>query len=102
MTNGYIMLTRDRDDNGIYVETTYDWLDHMEEKNRRLLYCQAVSDVEQVQEKIDIWLEENQEELHQNYENINDQIAELVSSIQWIANEHPLQSFHHYVKEMFS
>lgn len=100
MTNGYIILTRDREDSGIYLETVEDWIDYMEEKNRRVLYCQAVSNMEQVQVKIDSWLDEYNELEHEN-ENINDQIAEIISSIQWIANEHPLQSFRNHVKEMF-
>ena len=51
-----------------------------------------ISDVDVVQEKIDRWLEEN-DDLTYRQEDINDIIAEMVSSIQWIANEHPLKSF---------
>lgn len=100
MTNGYLMLTRDKENSGIYLETTEDWMDIVEENNRRVLYCQAVADVEQVQQKLDQWLQEMPE---MEQEDINDQIAEIISSIQWIANEHPLQCFRPYsVKEMFS
>ena len=92
MSNGFIMLTRDREVGGIYVETTDDWQEYMNDEERRLIYCQAISDVDVVQEKIDRWLEEN-DDLTYRQEDINDIIAEMVSSIQWIANEHPLKSF---------
>lgn len=95
MTNGFIMLTRDRGLGGIYVETTDDWQEYIEDDHdqRRMIYCQAVSDVEVVQQKIDQWLTENAEDVAHRQEDINDTIAEMVSSIQWIANEHPLRSF---------
>ena len=86
------MLTRDREIGGIYVETTDDWQEYMEDEKRRLIYCQAVSDVEVVQQKIDQWLQDN-EDLTYRQEDLNDVIAEMVSSIQWIANDHPLKSF---------
>lgn len=86
------MLTRDREIGGIYVETTDDWQEYMEDEKRRLIYCQAVSDVEVVQQKIDQWLQDN-EDLTYRQDDLNDVIAEMVSSIQWIANEHPLKSF---------
>lgn len=89
MTSGYIMVSRDREMGGIYVETTEDWQEHVE---RRMIYCQAVSDVGEVQQKIDQWLVEN-DDLTYRQEDMNDIIAEMVSSMQWIANEHPLQSF---------
>lgn len=91
-SNGYIMVTRDKEIRGIYVETTDDWEEYMEETPRRMIYCQAVSDVEIVQEKIDQWLKDN-EDLKFRQEDVNDTIAEMISSIQWIANEHPLKSF---------
>lgn len=91
-SNGYIMVTRDKEIRGIYVETTDDWEEYMEETPRRMIYCQAVSDVEIVQEKIDQWLKDN-EDLKFRQEDVNDTIAEMISSIQWIANEHPLKIF---------
>lgn len=94
MTSGYILITRDRDTSGIYVETADDWMDVLEEYDRRVLYCQAVSDKDVVQEKLDRWLEENEISLQEDIPDMNSQIAELISSIQWIANEHPLQCFH--------
>jgi len=90
MNNGYIMITRDTDTRGIYVETTDDWVEYIDE--RRMIYCQAISDTDLVQEKIDRWLEEN-DDLKDRDTDVNDTIAEIVSSIQWIANEHPLRSF---------
>ena len=92
MTNGFIMLTREREVGGIYVETTDDWGEYMNDEERRMIYCQAVSDVEEVQQKIDQWLQDN-EDLTYRQDDLNDVIAEMVSSIQWIANEHPLKSF---------
>lgn len=97
MTNGFILLTRDRDNHGIYVETTEDWMDYMDENNRRMIYCQAVANVEIVQDKVDTWLEEYEPMLNTS---INDQIAELISSLQWIANEHPLESFRNPIKDL--
>lgn len=79
---------------GIYVETTDDWEEYMSVGRRRLIYCQAVSDVEIVQEKIDQWLEEN-DDLKNREGDINETVAEMISSIQWIANEHPLKGFRH-------
>ena len=93
MTNGFVILTRDREMGGIYVETTNDWQEYMEDGQRRMIYCQAVSDVEVVQQKIDQWVAENADDMAHQQEDINDTIAEMVSSIQWIANEHPLHSF---------
>lgn len=92
MTNGFIMLTRDRELGGIYAETTEDWQEYMNNEERRMIYCQAISDIDVVQEKMDRWLEEN-DDLTYRQEDINDTIAEIVLSIQWIANEHPLTSF---------
>jgi len=86
------MLTRDKETGGVYVETTDDWMEYMEEKPRRLIYCQAVSCIEVVGEKINQWLDDNEDMKHRQ-EDVNDTIAELVSSIQWIANEHSLRSF---------
>jgi len=96
MTNGFIMVFRDREIGGIHVETTEDWQEYMEEGDRRLIYCQAVSEVETVQKKIDRWLEENDEWKHSE-EDINAIVAEVVSSLQWIANEHPLECFRRQV-----
>jgi K+/H+ antiporter YhaU regulatory subunit KhtT len=93
MSNGFIMLTRNRELGGIYVETTENCEEYMNDDERRMIYCQAVSDVDVVQEKIDRWLEEN-DDLMYRQEDINEIIAEMISSIQWIANEHPLKSFH--------
>lgn len=101
MTNGYIMVTRDRETSGIHIETTYYWRRYMDE-GRRMIYCQAVSDVDTVQEKIDRWLEENQEEPDVRFEegyDINDKIAEMVSAVQWIGNEHPLRCFRIHTEE---
>ena len=93
MTSGFLMLTRDRETRGIYVETVDDWQERMSDEQRRMIYCQAVSDVETVQQKVDQWVAENGEGVAQRQGDINDTIAEIVSSIQWIANEHPLHSF---------
>jgi K+/H+ antiporter YhaU regulatory subunit KhtT len=92
MTNGFIVVSRDREMGGIYVETTEDWQEYMEDGERRMIYCQAVSDLEEAQQKIDQWLDEN-DDLAYRQENMNDLVAEMVSSMQWIANEHPLRSF---------
>jgi hypothetical protein len=96
MTSGFVIVSRDRETGGIYVETTEDWQEYMEEGDCRMIYCQAVSDLKRVQEKIDRWLEENDGWKHREGD-VNDTVAEIVSSIQWIANEHPLQCFRHQV-----
>lgn len=89
MASGWILITRDPRTKGIYVDTTDDWLELVE--GRRLIYCQAVSDVDKVQEKLDRF---RQDDSHDDVEaNMNDRIAELVSSVQWIANDFPLRSF---------
>lgn len=92
MPNGYVMIVRDKETGMIYVETTNDWLAYMEETPKRMIYCQAVSDVDTVQGKIDTWMDEEEDE---EEEDANDQIASMVSAVQWIANEHPVRSFHY-------
>jgi hypothetical protein len=87
MVNGYVMVVRDRETGGIYVETTDDWEGYMAEGDKRLIYCQAVADVGLVQETIDQW---SDDDLGQD---ANDRIAHLVSAAQWVANEHPLRGF---------
>lgn len=96
MENGYIVVVRDREDGGIYVQLVDDWLEYMEEKPRRLIYCQAVCDMVQVQKKLDDMLEEY-EQKDPTHSEANDQISELVEFVQWIANEHPLHSFRNVV-----
>lgn len=91
MPNGYVMIVRDKETGEIHVETTDHWLSYMEETPKRMIYCQAVSNVDNVQEKIDEWIEDEEEK--EEEDNANDYIANMVSSIQWIANEHPIQSF---------
>lgn len=91
MTNGYVVVARSRETKGIYVEATDDWTDYAD---MRLIYCQAVGSVEEVNEKIERWLEEN-EGLQHRQDDVNDVIAEMVASVQWIANEHPVRSFRH-------
>ena len=89
-TNGYIYMFRDRTTRGVYVEA----VDDMEiTEDQRLIYCQAVSDIDIVDEKLDQWVEDMGEERDQ-YDHVKDQIAWMISSLQWIANEHPVQSFH--------
>lgn len=89
MTNGYIIVARSRDTKGIYIETNEDLDDYAD---MRMIYCQAVGEIEAVQEKIDRWVDEN-EDVRDRNDDVNDSIAEMVSSMQWIANEHPIQSF---------
>ena len=93
MTNGFIIVTRNREMGGIFIETTDDWEEIMD-GNRRMIYCQAVSDTEIVQQKIEEWLGENVD-LKDRPQDINDTVAEMVSSMQWIANEHALRCFRH-------
>jgi hypothetical protein len=89
MTNGYIIVARSRDTKGIYIETNEDLDDYAD---MRIIYCQAVCGIEAVQEKIDRWVDEN-DDVRDRTDDVNDSIAEMVSSMQWIANEHPIQSF---------
>lgn len=89
MTNGFIYMFRHRETDGVYIETPEDMEDVLDVEGHRLIYCQAVSDVDVVREKIKQW----KEELDVEEGNINDQVAEMVSSLQWIANEHALQCF---------
>lgn len=88
--DGYIVVSRDHEDCGVYVEATDDLFRFVGGDERRMIYCQAVSDVETVQEELGRWLETHQ--INQN-DDINDIIAEIVSSVQWIANDHPLRCF---------
>lgn len=89
MVNGFVIIVRNKEDHTITVETTDDFEDYLDER-KRLIYCQAVSDIDIVEEKVAQWLEDNH---YSDVNNVNDAIAEMVSSIQWIANDHPLSSF---------
>ena len=94
MSNGYVIVARSREDSGVRVEAIEeDVEEYLVERDMRIIYCQAVSDVEVVKDKIDRWLEQNDDFGHRLEEDINDLIAEMVSSLQWVANEHPLKSF---------
>lgn len=88
MVNGFLMVVRDYEEGGIYVEAVEDGGEY---EDWRMIYCQAVSDVGVVREKLDRWREEHV--VPEEEEDINDVVAELVSSLQWIANEHPLRCF---------
>ena len=88
--NGWIIITRNRETKGVYVEVTEDWREILGE-DCRLIFCQAVSDVETVGQKVDQLLQEGS--YHNDTGDVNDTIAELISSVQWIANEHSLRSF---------
>lgn len=91
MTNGFIYMFRDRATGGVYIETHEDMEDVLDMEMQRIIYCQAVSDLDVVEQKIKQWNDELQVNIEEG--NINDQVAEMVSSIQWIANDHPLCSF---------
>lgn len=91
MVNGFLMMVRDYEEGGIYVEAVEDWEEY---EGWRMIYCQAVSDVGVVREKIDRWREENSGG-HQEKGDMNEVVADMVSSLQWIANEHPLRCFRH-------
>ena len=87
MASGFVVIVRDIENKGIYVETTDDWQEYIEERPRRLLYCQCISDVDTVQEEIDKMVFEPQSS------DISEMVAELISAVQWIANDHPLTTF---------
>lgn len=98
MAQGYVVISRDSSDSGVYIETTDDLEEYMEEHpDRRLLYCQAVSDVETVEDEVTQCLEDN-EDIDKTHPDINNQIASIISSIQWIANDHPLRGFRSTVR----
>lgn len=90
MNNGFLLITRNVHTGGIYLETTDDWSDLIDD--RRLIYCQAVSNLDLVQSEVHTWLQENSSTLPDDTP-VNDIVSWLVSSAQWIANDHPLQSF---------
>lgn len=97
MTNGFIYMFRDRVTGGVYIETHEDMEDVLDMDIQRIIYCQAISDLDMVEQKLKQW----KDELEMNVEegNINDQVAVMVSSLQWIANEHPLSSFRSPIQE---
>lgn len=94
MSNGFVLVARDCEEGGVHVETTDDWEEYMSGREWRLIYCQAVSDLVVVREKVAQWLEEEEAKGGDEDADVNNVIAEAVSSLQWIANEHPLTCFH--------
>jgi hypothetical protein len=87
---GYMIIARNRESGGIVVEVVDDWEEFMEESSRRLIYCQGISDMESAKRALD--------DLMSSYEfdetgDICQQIADLVTAVQWIANDFPLTSF---------
>lgn len=90
MTNGYIIIVRNRQNSHIIVNTIETIEDYLEETDYRIIYCQAVSDLEIVTEKVSNWLEETTEFVDND---INECIASTIMSLQWIANDHTLKSF---------
>lgn len=87
---GFVIIVRDCDTSGIVVDVVEDWEDFMEETSRRLIYCQAVGNLEGARDAVDDFLNSY---VNNEDEDVCQQIAELVSSVQWIANDFPLQSF---------
>lgn len=91
MTNGFLYMFRDRVTGGVYIEIQEDMEDVLDMDVQRIIYCQAVSELDVVEQKIKQWKDELQVNVEEG--NINDHVAEMISSLQWIANEHPLYSF---------
>jgi len=91
MDNGFIIMVRNIESGSIIVDTTYDWEEYIFEKPRRLIYCQAVSEMSIVDQKIQTLV--NEYITDDDNLNINDKILEIINSVQWIANEHYLTSF---------
>lgn len=89
MPNGFLIVVRNLSDSGIIVEAVEDWEDFMDEQPRRLIYCQAISNLEAVVIEVKKW----KEDFSAQTTDVNDIIAEIVSSIQWIGNDYPLRSF---------
>lgn len=95
MSNGFIVVARERGEGGIYIEAVEDDIEeYLEERDMRIIYCQGISDVARVKDKINTWLEDNDDFKDRHDTDINELIAEMIASLQWIANEHPLQTFH--------
>lgn len=86
--NGFIIVYHNRETKGICVDVVEDLEQYFEEKYR-LLYCQGVSEMDVVKEKVDNWL-------HDSVlidDDINEKIASIIISLQWIANDYPVKSF---------
>lgn len=87
--SGYLAVVRDRGTGGVSVVVVDDWEDAL--AGVRLIYCQAVADADVVRGKVAAWLEDA--DPGEGGLTMNDRVAWLVSSAQWIANDHPLQCF---------
>ena len=86
---GFIVLSRNLQTCTIELDS----VSSMEEyfgSDRRIIYCQAISDVHRVAGEIDRLIDEFEESSEKS---INEAISDLVISAQWVANEYPLDSF---------
>ena len=87
---GYVIIARNRDGGGIVADVVDDWEDFMEETSRRLIYCQGVGDMESARQALSDFIESYQND---HDDDVCQQIADLVVSVQWIANDFPIKSF---------
>lgn len=100
---GYVIIARNRDDGGIVADVVEDWEDFMEETPRRLIYCQGVGDMEGAKCALDDFIDSYEGEIcGDSADVICQQIADLVVSVQWIANDFPIKSFKKQVKKIDS
>lgn len=88
--SGYLVVVRDRGTGGVSV-VVFDELGGEALAGLRLIYCQAVADADVVRGRVVEWLEDADPE--EGGLTMNDRVAWLVASAQWIANDHPLQCF---------
>ena len=87
--SGFLVVARDRGTGGIVATVLDDWEEEL--KGTRLIYAQAVADVDVVRDELGEWLQHADPE--EGGTTMNDRVAWLVESAQWIANQHPLQCF---------
>ena len=89
---GYVLVTRNKKNKKIMVVTVEDWREYMDEDDepRKLIFCQAVSNIEAVDHDLDEYLEGFNIDPSESATNV---VARFVTDVQCMCNEYPLESF---------
>lgn len=87
MSEGFVVLYRNRATSEIIVDAIDDITTIFESCDCRLIYAQAISNVDAVRKEITVV------KVDDELSDINAQIADLIDQAQWISNAHHLRSF---------
>lgn len=83
---GFVVIARNRETKAVSnVDAVEDVV-----YSDRLIFCQAVEDIESVRDRI---LDPDEVPLSQDGDDPNDHVERTIQSVQWIANDYPLRCF---------